>query len=255
MKLFLASNSGTAKTDNIKMLEKSVISALKNTEFDIYVIFDGKKEELNLPKEVTIIEHRHRCYDVFEKSPRKNSIPDFMNIAPGAFLRTEIPYLCKTLGFSDDFILYTDYDVLFNKQDYSDLNTIYPEYFAACTEFNKNDWSVINTGVMLMNINSFYKEDQLILDYIKNNFEILDVWDQSLYNNLYRNKVTRLALEYNWKTYWGVNENAKIIHFHGAKPLSVEPEERKNKPLIKYLREYNLKAYNHYNQIWENVSL
>jgi hypothetical protein len=253
MKLFLATNSGTTKTNNIKLLEKACKSALKNTEFDIFVIFDGKKEELNLPEKVNVIEHRHRCYETFEKSPR-NSGDGFMNIATGAFLRTEIPFLCKKLGIEDDYCLYTDYDVLFLGKDYSDLNDIKPKYFAACPEFNKNDWSYINTGVMLLNINHFFEQDKFIVDYINNNFDKLDVWDQTMYNNLYKNKIDKLPIEYNWKPYWGISDNSKIVHFHGAKPKSVEPEWRYNLPEIKSLRETNKSGYDYYNNIFEKYS-
>jgi len=45
MKLFLATNSLTAKKDNVKMLEVACKSAVQNTNFDDYVIFDGKKQE------------------------------------------------------------------------------------------------------------------------------------------------------------------------------------------------------------------
>jgi lipopolysaccharide biosynthesis glycosyltransferase len=250
MKLFLATNSGTVGTDNIKLLKNSINSALKNTQFDIFVIFDGKKEELDLPEKVTIIEHRHRCYETFKKSSKNNG-DGFMNIASGAFLRTEIPFLCKKLGIEDDYCLYTDYDVLFLGQDYSDLYNMRPEYFAACPEFDKNNWNYINTGVMLMNINHFFENDKFIVDYINNNFDKLDVWDQTMYNNLYRNKIDKLPIEYNWKPYWGADNNSKIVHFHGAKPRSVEPEWRYNLPEIKSLREVNKSGYEYYNNIFE----
>lgn len=252
MKLFLATNSNTAKTDNIKMLEKSVKSALKNTNFEVYVIFDGKKEELNLPKEVNIIEHRHRCYDSFKNSKR-NTSEGVLTIASSAFLRTEIPFLCKKLGFEDKYILYTDYDVLFMEANYSDLDNIKPEFFAGCPEFNKEDWNTINTGAMIMNIDHFWKIDNFIIDYINKNFEKLSVWDQSMYNNLYKSKITKLPIEYNWKPYWGINNKAKIIHFHGAKPLAVEPESRKNEAIVKHLRELDEVAYNHYNIVWQQM--
>jgi hypothetical protein len=252
MKLFLATNSGTTKTNNIKLLEKACKSALKNTDFEVFVIFDGNKEELKLPKEVNIIEHRHRCYNTFLNSPRnKDNIS--IDIASGTFLRTEIAFLCKKLGFNDEYCLYTDYDVIFQKGDYSDLNKLKPTYFAACPEGNKNDWSYINAGIMLINLNHFLEQDEYIKNYIDNNFENLLVWDQTMYNNLYKDKYEKLPLEYNWKTYWGINNKAKIIHFHGAKPKAVEPECRYNLPLIKHLRELNKNSYNYYNEIWNSV--
>jgi lipopolysaccharide biosynthesis glycosyltransferase len=247
MKLFLATNFFTTKINNIKLLEKSVKSAIKNTNFDIYVLFDGKKEELNLPAQVNVIEHRHRCYDIFESN--KNTLC----LSSAAFLRTEIPFLCKKLNFQDDFVLYTDYDVLFQKSNYSDLNFLKPDYFAACPEFDKKEWSYINSGVMLMNINNLFSMDGFILNYIKENFNNFEVFDQSLYNDLYKNRITRLPIEYNWKVYWGINQFAKIIHFHGAKPLSSEPPGRADLPMIKELREKDLDSYNYYNKIWEET--
>lgn len=259
MKLFLATNSATTKKENIKLLEKSVISAVKNTNFDIHVLFDGKKEELNLPSEVNIIEHRHRCYDTFKNSIRAKDKVNIVTIASGAFLRTEIPFLCNLLGFEDEFVLYTDYDVLFQKADYSELNSIKPKYFAAAPQANKNDYSFLNTGAMLMNIKSLLVEDERIVDYIENNFENLPEWDQTLYNILYKNQIDRLPLEYNWKTYWGINHDAKIIHFHGAKPRSLDERSplgaisRYNNPIIKQLRQKDIDSYNYYNEIWENT--
>jgi hypothetical protein len=247
MKLFLASNSGTAKSDNIKLLEKACKSAIMNTSFEVFVIFDGKKEEVSLPG-VTIIEHRHRCYDVFQKSPR-NTNEGFLNIASGTFLRTEIPYLLHEHGMDDKFVLYTDYDVLFLKGDYTDLDNLMPKYFAACPEGVKTDYSFVNAGVMLLNVDHFLQQDEFILSYIRENFEDFGVWDQTMYNNLYK-EIDRLPLEYNWKTYWGINESAKIIHFHGAKPESIEPKWRYELPEIKAIRNMN-SSFNYYDKIWE----
>jgi lipopolysaccharide biosynthesis glycosyltransferase len=251
MKLFLATNSLTTKTDNIKMLEVACKSAVQNTNFDIYVIFDGKKEELNLPKEVTIIEHRHRCYDTFLNS-KKNKQHDCMAIASGTFLRTEIPFICQEHGFTDEYVLYTDYDVLFQKGDYSSLNELKPSCFAAAPESSPDNWNYINAGIMLINVQHFLEEDDYIIKYIDNNFDNLHVWDQTLYNNLYSGRISKLPLEYNWKTYWGINQNAKIIHFHGAKPLTVEPLWRYDMPEIANIRAMNPKGYSYYSDMWDN---
>jgi lipopolysaccharide biosynthesis glycosyltransferase len=251
VKLFLATNSETIKTDNIKLLQCSVKSALQNTDLDVYVIFDGKKEELEskLPKEVNIIEHRHRCYDKFNECGLN------MTIASGTFLRTEISYLCSILNIKDEYCLYTDYDVIFQKGDYSDLDNLKPEYFSACPEFNKNDWSYINAGVMLINIKSFHRDDQKILDFINNRLQEKKfkngTFDQTILNYLYKDKIDKLPLEYNWKPYWGVNEGAKIIHFHGAKPNIVEPKWRYELNEIKTIRNKNIEGFNFYNNIFE----
>lgn len=231
-------------------MEAACNSALKNTNFEIYVIFDGVKNELNLNSKINIIEHKHRCYDTFKNSDRCKKENNLF-IPSGAFLRTEIPFLCKKYNFQDEYILYCDYDTLFLPSDYSFLDSLKPEFFAGCPESNKNDWTVINTGVMLMNINHFYQQDEFILNYINKNFEKLKVWDQTLYNNLYKQKITKLPLEYNWKPYWGFYNEAKIIHFHGAKPISVEDEERAKEPIIQYLRNIDFESLKNYSKIWD----
>lgn len=251
MKLFLGTNEKTAETPLIKMLEVSVKSALDNTDFEINVIFDGNKNKLNLSKEVNIIEHRHRCYETFKNSKKCNNNEGCLTTASGAFLRTEIPYLMKTLGYNDEFCLYTDYDVIFQKSDFSYLKSLKPETFAASPEFNPNDWSYINTGVMLMNIKHFIEKDEMIVDYIKNNFESLGTWDQTLYNNLYKNNFTKLPIQFNWKPYWGLNENAKIVHFHGVKPFKVNSIEYvNNTPILKSLHTRNIESYEFYNEMF-----
>ena len=254
MKLFLATNEKTAKTPNIKMLEVAVKSAIKNTDFEIYVIFDGDKKTLNLPEEVTIISHRHRCYDTFKSSSRCFNSEECLKIASGAFLRTEIPYLLDFLNEDDKFVIYTDYDVIFLHGDYSDLYSIEPEILAACPEHDKNNWSYINSGVMVKNINFFKDNDKNIVDYINSNFEKLRVWDQTMYNDLYINKgLNKLPLEYNWKPYWGINKDAKIIHFHGPKPYNITTLEEINKvPILKRLHSTDPKSYEYYNNIFNS---
>lgn len=49
-----------------------------------------------------------------------------------------------------------------------------------------------------------------------------NLFDQGYINEVCDNEFDFLPLEYNWKPYWGLNENAKIIHFHGIKPGGTE---------------------------------
>ena len=251
MKLFISTNEGTISTPNIKMLEVAVKSALKNTNFDVFVIFDGDKSKLNLPEEVTVIQHRHRCYDTFKNSNRCHGDDGCLRIASSAFLRTEIPHIFENLGLNDEFCLYTDYDVMFLPGDYSDLVSLRPEVFSASPESNIKDWSYVNTGVMVKNVNFFKGNDEFMVDYINKNFETLDVWDQTVYNDLYIKKLTRLPIEYNWKPYWGINENAKIIHFHGPKPFVVTPKEVSyTQAGLTILLNRDLNSYDHYIKIF-----
>jgi len=254
MKLFLATNELTLNTPNIKMLEVAVNSALKNTNFEIYVIFDGKKKNLTLPEKVKIITHKHRCYKTFKNSKKCKTVKNCLQISSSTFLRTEIPYLLDVLNDDDEFILYTDYDVIFLPGDYSDLNILKPKIFASCPEYEMNDWSYINAGVMLMNINFLKNEDNKILNFINKNFENLETWDQTMYNHLYLNEgINKLPLLYNWKPYWGINEKAKIIHFHGIKPINVlSLSDLDSNGNLKDIYIKNKKSYDYYNNLFNS---
>jgi hypothetical protein len=253
MKLFLATNEYTSNTTLINLLKVAVKSAIENTNFEVYVIFDGDKSKLNLPSQVKVIEHRHRCFNIFKNSKRCSNNDFLISTASSTFLRTEIPFLMKKMGIEDEYCLYTDYDVIFNKIDFEEFDSIKPEIFAAAPEQNQNNWSQFNCGVMMMNINYLFENDNFILNHIENNFESLRVWDQTLYQNLYSNKVTKLDLVYNWKPYWGINNNAKIIHFHGVKPFKSTPfDEVLKYPTLKNMLEKNKESYEHYNNLFDS---
>ena len=204
-----------------------------------------------MPKAVTIIEHRHRCYETFSSSSR-NTSSGFLRVASGAYLRTEVPHLCQKIGFTDEFALYTDYDVLFLKGDYSGLEVLRPQFFASCPESNREDWSFINTGVMVLNLKTFLTDDEFILEQIRRGFDTFKVWDQTLYNEFYAGRFDKLPLEYNWKPYWGVRADARIIHFHGPKPASVEEMHRLEDPSLQALRKAHPEAYDYYENAWES---
>ena len=139
--------------------------------------------------------------------------PELLTVASGAFLRYDIPLLEK----EESIILYTDCDVLF-LQSVSKESLPEPEFFSCATESGADDWSVLNTGVMLMNIPNLRKSHDDFCEFISQNIDQLDTYDQTAFNIYYGDKNTRLPLEYNWKPCWGCNEQTKIIHFHGPKP-------------------------------------
>jgi hypothetical protein len=247
LKLFLATNTETKQTKNFLLIEKAIKSAIQNTDFEIFLIYDGDKTELDFSSRVNIIEHRHRLYPVFKNACKH------LAYASSTFLRTEIPYICNNLGIKDKYVLYTDHDVIFNRADYSELDNIKPNFLAASTEIEKDNWYGFNAGVLLLNVDHFIEKDSFILDYITNNINTLYVWDQTMYNNLYRDKFTRLPTIYNWKVYWGIEPSAKIIHFHGPKPFSIQPKESYSDPLLNQLINKNIDSYNYYNKIFEEI--
>ncbi len=86
----------------------AVRSARQHTDLARHLLFDGDDDPFLPVLEglgVTIVRHRVLGDHAFE---RHEGGPDYLRIASGAFLRTEIPVIEDDL-----FVLYTDCDVMF----------------------------------------------------------------------------------------------------------------------------------------------
>lgn len=171
-------------------------------------------------------------------------------IAGGAYLRTEIP----TLGLPDTFILYTDCDVIFLRQP-KFLESL-PRYFASAPETHLGEYADLNTGVMLMNLDQLRQDWPRLREFIVQNFETFTAYDQGAYREFYKDRYDLLPPETNWKPYWGQNESAEIIHFHGPKPKSARkllsdptyPMPSAWRPLF----DRDVSAYRHYVSVWND---
>jgi hypothetical protein len=99
-----------------------------------------------------------------------------------------------------------------------------PTLFSWAPELSVTDWVNMNAGVMVMNVVTLLEDLPAFRDFI--------TAGDTLYYELYRNgsydqmayslyydasKWDKLPVEYNWKPYWGFNEDALIVHFHGPK--------------------------------------
>ena len=181
------------------------------------MIYDGAESEFIQELRglgVTIISHRLSFYD-FVAIYQKENKPDhseYLQFASSAFLRVDLPLLFP----GDDFVLYTDCDVIFLKEP--SVGTLRPAYFACAPERTRGDAKHINTGVMLMNIAALREDHAAFCGFIKENYPSLISYDQGAYIAYYNGKNDLLADELNWKPYWGTNKDAEILHFHGPKP-------------------------------------
>jgi len=217
MKCYFACNDRSHAYD--PLIKALVTSAIKNTTLDMYCIYDGKPNDLTEwleERNVHIIYHRSNFYDAMENHYASNL--KGLITASGTFLRCDIPML----ETQDDYILYVDCDVIFIKDiDFSKIEK--PEYFACAQEFDKNDYTNFNAGIMYMNIKNLRATYEEFKNYITNNLDKLYTFDQTAYQFFYgREKLTILPEIYNHKPYWGVDENAVIIHYHGPKPYDFE---------------------------------
>lgn len=246
MKWYFACND--KDTNFFPLIKGAVNSALENTTLEPNFIYDGEENELTAwlkEKGVNIIHHRVGFYNFLKYNDENLS-----KIAQGAFLRCDIPII----ETEDEFVLYTDCDVLFLKDFQLDLK---PDYFACAPQSNKNDFKHFNTGVMLMNVKKLRESYEEFCKFIIKNLNILSTFDQTAYQIFYwgkcEGKCSKLPLIYNYKPYWGASEDAAIIHFHGCKPITFCSEDSlKNLPYSCYeLYKKNPQAYDFYLDLFQ----
>lgn len=215
-----AAISSYSNLEYLKMLEVAIITCIQNTKFKPNVICDKHWDPLERLKDkynINIIYHSGEVFSTFIKLYKHDA--RLTGIA-GTYLRAEIPLIEET----DEYVLYTDTDVIFNNPNIGKIPIPAPELFAAAPEFDINNWSYFNAGCMLMNVKNLKAEYKNFANYVIPNFKTLfnHAHDQGAYNYLYSGKWTKLPPEYNWKPNWGINEKAVIIHFHGPKPKDIE---------------------------------
>jgi lipopolysaccharide biosynthesis glycosyltransferase len=238
----------------------AVRSALKNTTLRPHLLYDGAHDEFTKGMEslgVTVIRHRLSFFDRLQIAQREQmpEWPHYMRTAAGAFLRLDIP----RVEFEDDFVLYTDCDVMFTNS--IDLNFCRPEIFAVAGQFEKKSYySDMNSGVMLINVQRIRRDLPALVDFLCNNFYDVHGYDQELLRLFYNARWDPLSACYNWKPYWGGSDKANIVHFHGPKPAAArklidDHGYRIDDPVFHTWRHWffqNVPGYEHYVPLWED---
>jgi glycosyltransferase involved in cell wall biosynthesis len=200
------------------LIRVAVSSAYGNTRLRPILVYDGQPSQFTAELEnigVRIVYHRVSFFDELVRHADTIGNPWWLNIASGAFLRTEIPLLDS----GDDAVLYTDCDVMFTK-DPGNLQcgkapfAIVPEH----TPWGRRKSTDMNSGVMVMNLGSLRASFAEFKAYITANLATFVSFDQSAYQQFYAGQWKRLKPELNWRPYWGFSEKARIVHWHGPKP-------------------------------------
>ena len=164
----------------------------------------------------------------------------------GTFLRVDVP----VVGILDEFVLYTDVDVMFRKDvtwegilgkqygrakaanDFASGRRHFsptpgqglPLFMSASSEMQKSkDPKYLNAGVMVLSMRSLRDTHAAFLDFILGS----DIeyptgpGDQGAIKSFYsrggKYQINFLPWAYNYKSYWGFSRSAAIIHFHGPK--------------------------------------
>lgn len=228
MKWFFGLNEQSSVfEDYSKMLKVAVKTAQKFTSLEPHFLYDGEENSLTkwlTERNVRIIKRRSFLYSQLAEIAEKRNDRNYLTIGSGAFLRTEIPQVSLEENFDDEYVLYTDIDVMFQK-DVTELEKLRPKYFAVAPEFDRRKYKEMNSGVMLMNLKNLREVDEKFRRFMSDEIEMLvnNTWDQTAYRVYFKTfyggyKWSKLPIEFNWKTYWGKNDSAPIIHFHGPKP-------------------------------------
>ncbi len=253
-------SENTLKRHNHAWTEMALVavrSCLKHTSLKPNLIYTGNPNsftELMEKEGVNIIYHTTVLYDTLRNKYKDDD--DNFNIALGAFLRLDIPLLVN-----DKFALYTDVDVIFNKQiDTSEsvLNSI--KNFMAAPQFSQTDYeNDLNSGVLVLNIRDMRNIYLDLIDFARD--KILThpdkkYFDQEVLREFFPlSRRSSLSTLYNWKPYWGYNLHASIIHFHGPKALAVKERLESDVPFPdawEELLDLNIDAYKEYIKLFES---
>lgn len=215
MKWYFAINAASLEKDARYewCVDVAVLSALQHTSLHPYLLFNGEPCAFTQRLQrlgVTVVFHRSSLFDAITIA-RPGDI-GWQTIAHGAFLRIDIPQL----DLESDFVLYTDCDVMFQREP--TLAGIEPRYFAVAPEFTIGDYVNMNTGVMLINLAGMRSIAAEFDGFIRGGLANFPAYDQGALREFFRDKYDHLSERLNWKPYWGGNPDAEIIHFHGPKP-------------------------------------
>ena len=220
---FTAVGSG-AETDYLMMIQAAVESGLQCCKEALYpvVVVGGDPAlipswlvDLHNNHEIVMLNHNLSFTSRIDKFGKDKSLR-----AHGAFQRLDIPLLVGDISSQlfeegvvvcSDFAMYTDADVLlYNTKDF-----VKPNMIAYGAEDEKGQ--AANSGVLFMNVANMKKEIEQLFDFADQNLWNFPAIEQGLVLQYFRGKHTQLSDTYNWKPYWGINPNASIVHFHGAK--------------------------------------
>ncbi len=212
----------------LNMLETALKTARENTTLDLHALYEGNPEDklyLLLKKyDVKVSFCKLSFYNLLESfyDQKYNESCGFKNLnlkqVACNFMKFEIPLFEK----DDEVVLYSDIDTIFLK----DINNFYTKTLKAAPEFAQQ-YDIIkgnryfNAGIMVLNLKELEKRKKILIEKLKNKERpYQECWDQGFFNELYKNDFEELPLEYNWKPYWGINNNACIVHLHGFKPFN-----------------------------------
>lgn len=217
MKWYFAYNAYTESTQ-FPLIRMAVNSARHHTDLEPHCIVSGPPGECAAWLESRGVTLHRRDIAILDALERyKAAYPQYdMLSARGAYLRLEIGAIEQT----DRYVLYTDTDVMFRSLD--GLRRHRPWIVAIAPEFDLQNLSDANTGVMVINVRRFRRWVERIYEHALRDPSKMLAHDQTAIVQVLGWRWQRLRPEFNWKPYWGHNAEARIIHWHGPKPAHAQ---------------------------------
>lgn len=214
MRWFFALNENSPGFwDYANLVQVAVHTARQYTTLQPVCIYDGEANALTSWLEQAGVH-------VIRRSTFLGAITiQFSPIARGAYLRLEIPGVCREQGWTDEYVLYSDCDVMFQREVVPLLQTLRPRFLALAPE-SAQAGTQLNSGVMLMHVPAWENEIAALTQTFREHLAeaLAPPYDQALILRHFAGRIDPLPLELNWKSYWPDNAAAAIVHFHGPKP-------------------------------------
>lgn len=213
MKWYMALNEAGTHGDIARHLRIAVLSGRANSTLQPCLLYYGDRNEFTRWLErngVRIINSQPQFLDLILRLAEEGR---YSTAFIGHWLRASV---CLE-EWDDPYVLYTDVDILVRSNP--ELGTIRPAILAAAPEFQPDNWNYFNAGVMVANVERLRADYTRFERYLREHLESRahGFHDQIAYNDFYRRSWERLPLTLNWKPYWGWDEQAEIVHFHGPK--------------------------------------
>lgn len=225
-------DAGRAFPQYCELAKVAILTALERTSLTPILIYDGRDNEF------TRWLHRHGVRVI----PWRSSLrPQLTACAlPGIFLRVDLPLIGARFGL-DEYVLYTDCDVMFLDDVVDLLEPVRCRYFAAASESDRASAVDMNSGVMWMHLPDMLELQDTFREFILEHLDELPgfSWDQGAYSRFYRSTAgaplwEHLPPELNWKPYWEHSAAARLVHFHGPKPFQ-QPYIETHFPELRHL--------------------
>ncbi len=239
-------------------IRAAVASARRNTDLRPHMLYDGIEDDFTAEMREAGVDVRLHHIDFHAALGRAQQLqkpdwPHYMDTAAGAFMRLDI----GQLEHEEEFVLYTDCDVMFEAA--ITIDHLRPEIFAAAPQFRTDGFfDDMNCGVMVINVARLKRDREALIEFMCENFARVAGYDQELLRLYYNQRWDPLSPVYNWKPYWGAEPRARIVHFHGPKPaaslrLLRDADYRCHDPVFQTWRHWfavDRSGYEHYVGRW-----